>query len=711
MVECSKVEEIIGTSLCLMPGFDSPFSIHTVGSSYEGTKTEGMNSDIDQISLINVPVFTNETEADSNTSLLIVEDETTAPGYVKLQPIVKDETDNKDALFDKLVETLTDKNQSPVIKLKESEIPKYMFGKRHGPAFTAPESSEKIDQDYVFAFRHKDMPDCFQHWYTRKRRSHWPTKRLMKACESLGCLFVHVGHRRSDEFELEWRMSFSFQERLLVISLNSVQLKCLILLKMIKKDIVQKYTECEAFTSYHCKTCMFYMVETTPPEFWTPYNLLNCLVSCLTLLMKWLEEGNCPNYFIPKENMFDGRLSIQVKRTVYQILKDILTSGCQHLTIIASDDLGANLIRACMPKLQLTGGFQISNSNDVNQRLKFSSCRGYVLSIFHMRNSMLFRNHDSNPEIFIANLKNTITRFKNVKTLCDNTREATQRALGLILPHLEISLVSNQIALKIKEKESDDVLCAHLTSNVWDEIGKQSDSVSAKLKQATFMYVGGHYSASLKILESLEKNIFMSVCSCDRYDVYPEIDALATVTPADQVISLEYHFKKLLTPCVVFLPPEGKVLPPPLLYEMFRAAGMSLSRDVTFGKEWYTWVVVDAQVLLNFLLYLNHKKMDMKSDIETDMNNMLRVIREKNGRISHLDTALNLFGWMHHREHEYEKAWECFQQSLFFQPEYNAARWHFEQFQSELQQIMNNIPVYSCYIFNTLPDTEEDNTK
>ena len=127
--------------------------------------------------------------------------------------------------------------------------------------------------------------------------------------------------------------------------------------------------------------------------------------------------------------------------------------------------------------------------------------------------------------------------------------------------------------------------------------------------------------------------------------------------PTDQKITLENHFKKLLTPCAVFLSPDGEILPPPLRYEMFRAASMSLSREVTFGKEWYTWVVLDAQVLLHSLLYLNHEKTNMTSHIETDMKNMLRVVREEN--ISHIEITLNLFGWMHHREQMHDKARGC----------------------------------------------------
>ena len=70
--------------------------------------------------------------------------------------------------------------------------------------------------------------------------------------------------------------------------------------------------------------------------------------------MLWIVEGNCPNYFIPSENMFDGTLSCQVR------------------AVIKSDDLGQNLARACLPRLQLTGNVQTEDNHEVKRRLKIA---------------------------------------------------------------------------------------------------------------------------------------------------------------------------------------------------------------------------------------------------------------------------------------------------------------------------------------------------
>lgn len=84
--------------------------------------------------------------------------------------------------------------------------------------------------------------------------------------QCLGFLVVSASHPESDEKEFQCRISFPEQERLLVTQFNSVQLMCYILLKIIKNEVVKKKIKEDTLTTYHCKTCMLYMLETTPRE-------------------------------------------------------------------------------------------------------------------------------------------------------------------------------------------------------------------------------------------------------------------------------------------------------------------------------------------------------------------------------------------------------------------------------------------------------------
>ena len=52
--------------------------------------------------------------------------------------------------------------------------------------------------------------------------------------------------------------------------IKSVQLKCYLLLKLVKKDILQSWIKEQPLSFYHCKTCMLYMMENTNNAFYLP---------------------------------------------------------------------------------------------------------------------------------------------------------------------------------------------------------------------------------------------------------------------------------------------------------------------------------------------------------------------------------------------------------------------------------------------------------
>ena len=188
---------------------------------------------------------------------------------------------------------------------------------RHGPAVKtviSVKSNELIVFDTVFAFKGNSWPSYALEWLTRNRKFNWPSSDLINKCTALGFLVVPVGHLGSNEEYLQWRVSFPEQERMLVAQFNSVQLKCFVLLKLIKEDIIHSFIGVETLTSYHCKTCMFYMIEKTPSSFWKPHNLLTCVVACLKTISVWVQENNCPNYFIATENILTREYTVQIEQ-------------------------------------------------------------------------------------------------------------------------------------------------------------------------------------------------------------------------------------------------------------------------------------------------------------------------------------------------------------------------------------------------------------
>ena len=89
---------------------------------------------------------------------------------------------------------------------------------------------------------------------------------------------------------------------------------------------------------------MLYNIEKILESFWRPNNLLGCLLVSLTVLSQWAESGNCPNYFIPAENMFDRHVRGDTKQLLHQVLQTLVKSEeCTFLFDIETDSIGSLL--------------------------------------------------------------------------------------------------------------------------------------------------------------------------------------------------------------------------------------------------------------------------------------------------------------------------------------------------------------------------------
>ncbi|KAL3860637.1 hypothetical protein ACJMK2_010733 [Sinanodonta woodiana] len=93
---------------------------------------------------------------------------------------------------------------------------------------------------------------------------------------------------------------------------------------------------------------MFYLIESLSATLWQPQNLLTCIELCLRTLRAWAEEGSCPNFFIPYENMFLGKVYGTIKSNLVNVLHDLVREKGKYLTEIQIFKIGQKLIRACL---------------------------------------------------------------------------------------------------------------------------------------------------------------------------------------------------------------------------------------------------------------------------------------------------------------------------------------------------------------------------
>ena len=332
----NEVRRISKESMSISEILDSllfpELSVYRMGSRSEGsTSRDIMDSDLDIVTVpTNVRVFTDLTSCQCSDGYLVVPDR--QPGYARLQlvkqsrPVTTRTLDKSfTMIYPHLLTLQHDKIDRVCLTRNLIQTIRYTDSHQQGPAINFDGAEHRASIDHVLALNCGKWPESAREWLTRERQHGWPSAEVIDKCKSLGFLVVHVGHPDSDESDLQWRLSFSHQELLLVRGFNSVQMKCYVLLKVIKKKFIEFHIKAETLTSYHCKTCMLYCIENTRAELWILENLAGCLRMCLRQLKVWVSNNNCPNYFIPGENMFDRIRSGALKNQLSRYLNSILT--------------------------------------------------------------------------------------------------------------------------------------------------------------------------------------------------------------------------------------------------------------------------------------------------------------------------------------------------------------------------------------------------
>ena len=649
------------------------------GSAIEGTQTPRMNSDID-MAFVNhrIEVFTKCSSSGGKLGVIVVQDETTPPGHVKLQMVHDNKlvqgtrgpcgiiTDNINTLLSNSgYHFLPDDKDRIVITVKPGYMLPIPNVTKHGVAFKEDNKGDFPDIDYVCAFQSKVLPDCVTDCLMRKRNSDFLTPKVVKACKSYGCLFVRKEHCQSKDSRLLWRISPSHQERFLMTNFNSVQHKCYVLLKLIKKDIINPALGSEVLTSYHCKTAMLHLIDMTPSQFWRPGKLLLCLITALHCLLLWSKDSNCPNFFIPDENMFRLRISRHLlKRLSDELFRLISLDFVSLLRSIKTDSFNDRLSLILICNCQL-----LPTPYDYTPQLKRRLKHGILVSIMLLRYTLVLKCYRNSTNDLVDNLSSKLSILKHTDRLdIYSPVDVTKRTIALLVPYIEIYRMSNTVVLSVQRGDTRETTWGNLTCDKWQEISHSSDPFTSGLKQASLMSALGYHSHSFNLLSTIENKESLDGCGCclrpvEFLHVYSEQEARLFAR-----LSMDELLHQFWTPCVLFLPTEKDVVPSALCYEM------SIPEAPADPYSWHDhWAIVDGKFLLHFLLYLNRKNLGLS--FEADIQEMEKYI--KNDRLaSHKYTDLNLLGWVYKEEGKRNRAYECFKKSLHVRPQQKAAIWH-----------------------------------
>ena len=201
----------------------------------------------------------------------------------------------------------------------------------HGPCSSGTHHSV-LDYDYAYGFVSDFWPPSASSW---KDRCHlWPQRHAVDNIVRSGCHFVAIGHRLcpGEHADNEWRISFSQAEQKLVYAMNHTQFLTYGLLKLFLKEINKGLSEEEKLLcSYHIKTVVFWAIQQNTIALWHPQNLLAGFWVCFKLLLKWVYEGVCPNFFIPEDNMFLNKVYGETQRNLFDQLYGLYQKGIAFL--------------------------------------------------------------------------------------------------------------------------------------------------------------------------------------------------------------------------------------------------------------------------------------------------------------------------------------------------------------------------------------------
>jgi len=647
------------------------------GSQSEGTTTPGLQSDTDVLyteSFINI-MFSWADWQQGRENLLMVREEDTPPQHYLLQRISSvvpqpvTHIHHPDYVTDSQGRVFY--SNMAVVRMAAA-----LCGDKH--IRQGPSNSPSEDCDIVTALYCKTLPSEIMSWFTRMQHGYWPSQETLQAALRCGCFLVPVGHHGSMNQHIEWRITPNLIERLLMFSLNMVSIKCLVVLKMLKKQEFVKHIHCQncKFTTFYCKTALFFTLHRTQPTVWIKSRLTECIYRCLQTIIEFLNQGECPHFIVEGVDLFDGKLCRECQLSLERAIQGMIQDDMHVLFHLQSDDLGQRL-------MALPHEVRPYPGDDVNAGI----CGKLAKDMFEQYLKVLRRtcsrlcNNDA-ADVYTS-LNNEITLLED---LAANVR-ATQYDTNYIK-----FIVKCLTSVKASVTSSSCIQTGQpLPQDIWQLYGESlnTDVASSKLKLASMHYCRGELQRAASVLNEVEFDLDDSVqpvCGCGIEPYYNKLSKAF----CEYTVQNDSHeqLNKKLAFCVRFLREEKFCAPRFLWCEMYRAVGNDVDHRNVNERQWMDWAQVDAKPFMLYLQYLTYRGLGVRhrqlqafhglEDIVTSEDKLLQLY--------HPETAQNLSGHCFELEGIVQAALLAYNTSLLLRPRNNAANWH----KQRLELMLNN---------------------
>ncbi|XP_071147330.1 uncharacterized protein [Mytilus edulis] len=305
------------------------FTIITSGSYGEGLEMRGSDLDIMQVRNYIQVNADKQPDFDTNTTYLSMDTDDVKPGFTQLR------LEYSRRQYD--LQCCEEHNGKHYISSALYKGNILLFGDKgriiHGPCLT----NKRGDIDFALSLHCKTWISSAENWITRSGSS-WPSHNVTQSIINHGVLFVPIGVHGSPTEDLEWRVSFSVAEKLLINTFTHTQLMCYALLKIILKDVIANDYECkDLLCSYFLKTIIFWISEEQPSSVWQPDNLIPCFMRCFSRLVYCVEHSVCLHYFIPENNLFENKIEGRARDVLLKKINTLYSYGWR--CILFSDQI------------------------------------------------------------------------------------------------------------------------------------------------------------------------------------------------------------------------------------------------------------------------------------------------------------------------------------------------------------------------------------
>jgi len=312
----------------------------------------------------------------------------------------------------------------------------------------------------------------------------WPSADIVSKIESYGVLFVPIGCKNSPNESLEWRISFSVAEKLLIYSFTHAQLLCYALLKHLLKEVIEKNPRLKGLLgSYFLKTMLFWLSEELDTSFWRPQNILLCFDYCFRRLLYCVKYCILPHYFIIDNNLFEDRFSTEDGSNLQILLCELYRTG-----------------PSCLPIFQ-----RFSTILPPSLPSRYDNLLNQLNTLKALYRFELFRHYDKNDCFSVKHkLVTSCKLFKKMKRsiMCDSMFSKLCHNLG------ELVLSAAACTTRNGNKSRYETYKEYIQ---YELLGLQTCDVTRWLHLATYFYSQNQFSFSLKIVDHV-----LAQCTVDK---------------------------------------------------------------------------------------------------------------------------------------------------------------------------------------------------